>query len=134
MTGPMNVTLAILIGVMVAVASYLLLHRTLTRIALGVGLLGNAINLLLLVAGGPAGSPPFVAEGQLPADAADPLPQAFALTSVVIGFALTAFLLALAWRGWTIDGDDDVEDDLEDRRLAEAPAAPDPASSPEDAP
>ena len=40
------------------------------------------------------------------------------LTAIVIGFALQAFLLALAWRSWTLDGHDDVEDDIEDRRLA----------------
>ena len=40
------------------------------------------------------------------------------LTAIVIGFALQAFLLALAWRSWTLDGNDDVEDDIEDRRLA----------------
>ena len=45
------------------------------------------------------------------------------LTAIVIGFALQAFLLALAWRSWTLDGNDDVEDDIEDRRLADrAPA------------
>ena len=40
------------------------------------------------------------------------------LTAIVIGFALQAFLLALAWRSWTLDGNDDVEDDIEDRRIA----------------
>jgi multicomponent Na+:H+ antiporter subunit C len=36
----------------------------------------------------------------------------------VIGFALISFMLALAWRNWTISGDDVVEDDVEDRRIA----------------
>jgi multicomponent Na+:H+ antiporter subunit C len=45
------------------------------------------------------------------------VPQALILTAIVIGFGITAFLLALAWRGWTIDGNDDVEDDDEDQRV-----------------
>jgi hypothetical protein len=38
----------------------------------------------------------------------------------VIGFGIVAFLLALAWRGWTIDGNDIVEDDDEDKRVVSA--------------
>jgi len=36
----------------------------------------------------------------------------------VIGFGLLSFLLALAWRNWTISENDEVEDDLEDRLIA----------------
>jgi multicomponent Na+:H+ antiporter subunit C len=111
----MTISSAVLIGVLFATATYLLLHRTLTRIVLGIVMLGNAINLLLLSAGGDAGEPPIIGRaGPL----ADPLPQALVLTAIVIGFALVAFLLALAWRSWTISGDDEVEDDIEDRRVA----------------
>jgi multicomponent Na+:H+ antiporter subunit C len=48
----------------------------------------------------------------------DPLPQAMALTAIVITFAITAFLLALAYRSWTLTGADEAEDDIEDRRIA----------------
>ena len=51
-------------------------------------------------------------------EVADPLPQALALTAIVISFGLTAFLLALAYRSWQLTGDDLVEDDVEDRRIA----------------
>ena len=44
-----------------AVGTYLLLQRTLTRVVIGLGLLGHGANLLLLQAGGPAGLAPFVA-------------------------------------------------------------------------
>jgi len=106
---------AVLAGVLFAVGSYLLMERSLTRIVLGVGVLGNGVNLLIVAAGGPPGSAPIV--GRLDAQA-DPLPQALVLTAIVIGFALMAFLLALAWRGWTITDDDEVEDDIEDRLVA----------------
>jgi multicomponent Na+:H+ antiporter subunit C len=46
------------------------------------------------------------------------MPQALALTAIVISFGLTAFLLALAYRSWQLTGDDLVEDDVEDRRIA----------------
>ena len=90
--------------------------RSLTRIVVGIGLIGNGANLLLVVAGSRPGVPPIV--GRL-TGATDPIPQALVLTAIVIGFALQAFLLALAWRSWTLDGNDDVEDDVEDRRLAD---------------
>lgn len=111
----MSLVLVVLIGVLFASGVYSMMHRSLTRIVLGVGLLGNGVNLLLVVAGSRPGSPPIVGELE---HATDAIPQALVLTAIVIGFALQAFLLALAWRSWTIDGNDDVEDDLEDRRLA----------------
>ncbi|MGA1298503.1 MAG: NADH-quinone oxidoreductase subunit K, partial [Ilumatobacteraceae bacterium] len=60
------------------------------------------------------GGAPIVGE----TDTTDSVPQALVLTAIVIGFALIAFMLALAWRNWTIDGNDIVEDDVEDRRVA----------------
>jgi multicomponent Na+:H+ antiporter subunit C len=106
---------AVLVGVLFAVGSYLLMERSLTRIVLGVGVLGNGVNLLIVVAGGPEGGAPIIGR---PGEQSDPLPQALVLTAIVIGFALMAFLLALAWRSWTITDDDEVEDDIEDRLVA----------------
>ena len=48
----------------------------------------------------------------------DPLEQALVLTAIVITFGITAFLLALAHRSWSESGQDEVEDDIEDRRIA----------------
>lgn len=120
MTG--NLTLALLIGTLYAVGTYLLLQRTLTRVVLGLGLLGHGANLLLLGAGGPPGAAPFSGRTEGPAGAgtADPLPQAMVLTAIVITFGVTAFLLALAYRSWVLTGEDDVQDDVEDRRVARA--------------
>ena len=61
--------------------------------------------------------PPILSDGEV-GEYADPLPQAMALTAIVITFAILAFLLALAYRSWTITHDDEVEDDVEDRRIA----------------
>ena len=36
----------------------------------------------------------------------------------MIGFGVTAFLLALAFRSWVGTADDEVQDDVEDRQVA----------------
>ena len=102
-----SVVMAVLVGVLFATGVYLLLQRALTRILIGLTLITHGANLLLLVAGGRAGDPAFVAEdGSVPAGVADPLPQAFALTAIVITFGVTVYLLAMAGNG----GDDDAPD------------------------
>ena len=110
----MSLSLLVLVGVLFAVGTYLLMERSLTRIALGVGVLGNGVNVLLVIVGSRPGRAPIIGEdGEL----TDPLPHALVLTAIVIGFALLAFLLALAWRNWTITENDEVEDDVEDRLI-----------------
>jgi multicomponent Na+:H+ antiporter subunit C len=89
------------------------MQRRLSRIIIGIGLLGHGANLLLITAGGEAGREPIIGPGDGPYS--DPLPQALGLTAVVITFGITALLLALGYRSWQLTGDDRVEDDLEDR-------------------
>jgi multicomponent Na+:H+ antiporter subunit C len=109
--------LAVTIAVLYGVGVWLLLQRSLSRIVIGLALLGHGANLLLLAAGGGSGNPPMA--GADPATTADPLPQALALTAIVITFGVSAFLLAMSYRSWMQRQDDEVEDDLEDRRIAE---------------
>ena len=52
-----------------------------------------------------------------PGNAADPLPQALALTAIVITFGVTALLFALAFRSWLLTRDDEVQDDVADRTV-----------------
>ena len=113
----MSVTLAFAVAVLYALGTYLLLQRKLTRILLGLGLYGHGAVLLLLLVGGRAGDPPIVHE-EPSSTFADPLPQALSLTAIVISFGMTAFLLALAYRSWTITEDDTVQTDIEDVRVA----------------
>ncbi|MDG3010020.1 Na(+)/H(+) antiporter subunit C [Rhodococcus sp. D2-41] len=118
----------IVIGGLYATGVYLLLERSLIRMLLGLLLMGNATNLLLLTVGGGAGNPPIV--GRISGDGehgADPLAQAMILTAIVITMGVGAFVLALAYRSYTISKADDVDDDTEDtkvstrRTAAEAP-------------
>lgn len=114
----MNVMMALLVAWLYAMGTYLLLQRTLTRVILGLGLLGHGSIIMLQVVGGPAGRPPIVGHDDPVDGIAAPVPQALALTAIVIGFAVTAYLLAMAYRSYLHTGSDDVQDDLEDRRIA----------------
>ncbi len=115
----MSLALAAVTAILFAAGTWLLLQRRLTRIIIGIGLLGHGANLLLVTSGGRAGSPPVIdGSAGSPAEYSDPLPQALALTAIVITFGVTAFLLALGYRSWQINRDDKVEDDLEDRMVA----------------
>ncbi|WP_090032730.1 Na(+)/H(+) antiporter subunit C [Cellulomonas marina] len=112
-----SLVLVLVIAVLVGTGVYLLLERSLTRVLVGAVLLSNGVNLLLLVAGGAAGRPPLTGD-EGPGPSSDPLPQALTLTAIVITLGLTAFLLAMAYRSWQLHRHDEVQDDVEDRRIA----------------
>ncbi len=82
------------IFMLATVGVFLILHRSLLRVALGLGCLGHAIHLLLLCAGRWGTRPPLVREGVGPEDVMDPVTQAFVLTAIVISMAFTLYLLA----------------------------------------
>lgn len=107
-----NLMLILVVGVLVGCGVTLVLERSLTRVLVGFVLIGNGLNVLFLVSSGPAGAAPIL--GLTSDRLADPLPQAMALTAIVITLGTTAFGLALAYRAWQLTGTDDVQDDLED--------------------
>ncbi|WP_422770449.1 Na(+)/H(+) antiporter subunit C [Plantactinospora sp. WMMC1484] len=113
-----SLVLAAVAAGLYAAGLYLVMQRPLLRILLGFILLGHAANIALLLAGGAAGAPPLLPLPGAGEPVADPLPQAMALTAIVITFGTTAFALALAYRAWRATGQDQVRDDVEDRRLA----------------
>jgi multicomponent Na+:H+ antiporter subunit C len=111
-----TVVLAATAAALFGIGTYLVLQRKLSRIIIGVALLSHGANVLM-VGGGRPGRAPIIGNG--PTDGlADPLPQALALTSIVISFGVTALLLALAYRSWLLTADDQVQDDIEDARVA----------------
>lgn len=111
----MTVLMALTAAVLCACGTYLVLGRQLSRVVIGIGLLGHGANILLILSGGKGGAPAFV--GGNVEEFADPLPQAMVLTAIVITFGVMGFLLALAFRSWQVTDDDEVEDDVEDRRI-----------------
>ncbi|AIL97545.1 Na(+)/H(+) antiporter subunit C [Corynebacterium ureicelerivorans] len=122
-----NLFLLIGAGVLIACGVYLMLDTSMTRMIMGVTLIGNGANLLLLQSGGPAGSPPIIGRGsEAAADGADPLAQAMILTAIVISMSMVGFMLALAYRQYRYRTDDVVERDEEDRAVAARPHTPGP--------
>lgn len=104
--------LALTIGVLVGGGCYMILRRGMMRIVVGFVLLSHGINLLLVTTGGPVRRDSAIGNPLDPGSTADPLPQAFVLTAIVIAFAVTVLMLVLAVIG---DGDDDTELDLTGR-------------------
>ena len=118
--------IAVTIAVLVTGGVYMILQRGMVRIVFGMGLVSHATDLLILATGiGAWRSEPFAERTPL-SDAADPLPQAFVLTAIVITMATTAFMLTLAALGRSDDTrtveDPEEESPLETRgRTASVP-------------
>lgn len=106
--------LSLVVGVLFAGATYLMLRRSVVKLILGIVLLSHGVNLLLFLMGDGIvrGNPPFIdpETGVAPASSADPLVQALILTAIVISFAFTAFILALAYRADQVVNSDDLDD------------------------
>lgn len=110
----------VLIGALTSAGVYLLLERHLTRMLLGLLLIGNAINLLILTVGGPPGNPPVrgrISDGKT--STADPLAQGMILTAIVISMGIAAFVLALTYRSYRLTRGEEVSTDPEDSRVSQ---------------
>jgi len=96
----MNVFNALIAVMIFGCGMYMALSRNMVRLLLGLSLVGTAVNLIIFQTGRPAsGQPPIIPlGGQVLGESADPMPQALILTAIVIGFALTVVLGALALR------------------------------------
>lgn len=104
----MEAIVAIGIGVLTGCGVYLLLRPRTFSVVLGLTLLSYAANALIFAGGRlSAASPPLALPGAT--GLADPLPQALVLTAIVIGFGMTAYLVALALRAKGESGDDHVD-------------------------
>lgn len=111
----MSTALAAAAAALFAIGTWLILQRALTRVVIGIGLLSHGANVLMM-SSHRRGLPPIHGDAA-PDTFSDPLPQAFALTAIVISFGVSAFLLAMAYRSWVLNQDDEVQDDLEDRLI-----------------
>jgi multicomponent Na+:H+ antiporter subunit C len=106
----MELLLAIVSGVLYASGLYLMLRRRLAQLIIGLSLLSNGSNILILSAAGVTrGKPPLVSDGVLLEPYADPVPQSLILTAIVIGFGVLAFSLVLAHRVHQSAGTDDID-------------------------
>lgn len=103
----MEALLSLIIGVLTASGVYLVLRARTFPLVLGLTLLSYAVNLFLFATGRLViGQPPVIGTA---AAYADPLPQALVLTAIVIGFAMTAFVIMLSLRARAELGSDHVD-------------------------
>jgi len=106
----MELLLAIVAGGLYAAGLYLMLRRRLAQLIIGLSLLSNGSNILILSAAGVTRSTPPLATKGLPLEHfADPVPQSLILTAIVIGFGVLAFALVLAHRVHQSAGSDDID-------------------------
>ena len=131
--------LAVAVGLLVAVAAYLMTDRHMVRMLFGIAVLGTAVNLVVFLSGDVIrGLPPLIPAGTFGPgeEVANALPQALVLTAIVIGFGLFAFALALVFKTAQRFGTADVNalGEAEGPVLADPPAAADEPSARVDTP
>jgi multicomponent Na+:H+ antiporter subunit C len=105
--------LAVALGILVAVGTFLVLRRDLVRVVWGVAIISQSANVYLITMGfGPTGggTAPVIAGAAAGPGTADPLVQALVLTAIVIGFGTTAFALVLTYRLYEENGTIDLEE------------------------
>jgi multicomponent K+:H+ antiporter subunit C len=108
----MLLLLALGIGTLAGCGTWLLLRARTFDIILGLTLLSYAVNLFIFAMGRVrVGALPLLVDGKVAtlANTTDPLPQALVLTAIVISFAMTAVLLAIALRARAEAASDHVD-------------------------
>lgn len=105
----MESLMVVLIGILVAVGTYLILSKIVIKVIIGTAILSHAVHLLILTMGGlKNGNVPLLSESTGPFT--DALPQALILTAIVISFAVTALLLVVAYRMYKTNGSANLEE------------------------
>ena len=103
----MEALFSLAVGVLTASGTYLLLRGRTFPVIIGLAQLGYAANLFLFSSGGlRTHAAAVIGDSAAPGD---PLPQALVLTAIVIGFAMTAFVVILAIRARGDLGSDHVD-------------------------
>lgn len=106
-------TIALAVAALAATGTWLIARGGGVRLILGFILLGHAVNLIIIAAGGTFRREAPITSGAMDMSVmADPLPQAFVLTAIVITFGVTVYLLSLVSRteadsATTLTPDDD---------------------------
>lgn len=103
----MEIAYALIIGSLTFAGVYLVLRARTFPVVVGLTLLSYGVNLFLFSTGRlMTGGQPIIGSTET---YSDPLPQALVLTAIVIGFAMTAFVVVLALRSKADTGDDHVD-------------------------
>ncbi|WP_048602630.1 Na(+)/H(+) antiporter subunit C [Rubeoparvulum massiliense] len=105
----MELLMIVVVGVLLTVATYLVMSRNLFRIILGTVIYSHGVHLLIMTMSKlKRGAPPVITDGVTAYT--DPIPQALILTSIVIGFGVTSYLLVLAYSMHKKLGTDDMDE------------------------
>ena len=114
----MNLFLALIVAVLFGTGATLLFKPDLFRVVVGLVLIANAASLTVSASGLRRGQAPIypLVEGE---PVSDPLTQAMTLTALIIGFAVTALLLAMAYRVYTTHRSVDLDDLARSERIVE---------------
>lgn len=105
----MEILMSVVIGIIFAVAVYLMMSRNLIRVIIGTLVISHGVHLLLLTMSGlQTGAPPllFLEESSY----TDPLPQALILTAIVIAFGVTALLAVMGYKTYKAHNTVDLEE------------------------
>jgi multicomponent K+:H+ antiporter subunit C len=103
----MELLYAACVGLLVSCGVFLILRSRTFPVVLGLTMFSYAVNLFLFSSGRLSLNKATVLGYSN--EYADPLPQALVLTAIVIGFAMTAFVVILAIRGRADLGNDHVD-------------------------
>ncbi len=107
------------VGLVAACGVYLLLRGRSMSVVFGLALLSYATNLALFSMGRlTVGAPPILGSESDAGAYADPLPQALVLTAIVIGFAMTAFVVVAALIAHRRLGGDHVDAPVPEEELS----------------
>lgn len=107
--------LALTIALLTGCSVYLIMQRGLVRIVLGMMCFGHSVNLTILAAGVYSYRAESFPSVNSMDEMADPLPQAFVLTAVVISMATATILLTMAAMG--ANDDTDVLEPVDDNTI-----------------
>lgn len=109
----MDLIFATAVGLLFAASLYMILHRHLFKLIVGLMVFGLASNLYVFAIGRLTRDQSAI----IPGDAdvafepfADPVPQALILTAIVIGFGLQAFAIVLVKRLYQVSDSEDIDE------------------------
>jgi len=105
----MEILVALIIGTLTAVGTYLMLRMRTFPVIVGLSLLAYAVNFFLFASGRlMLNAPPLLYTDPPHTDG---LPQALTLTAIVIAFGMTAVAVIMALAAYLNDGSDQLDMD-----------------------
>ena len=117
----MELLMASALGTMTAAGVYLVLRQRTFPVILGIAFLSYAVNVFLFASGRLVINQPPVLRDAV-TSYTDPLPQALALTAIVISFGMTAVVVMVALGAYLSSQDDHIDDQPGDETLDERQA------------